>query len=89
MLRTLSTITLLFVSIGIAHAQNRGATMDQVRAQRGEPEQVLGPIGDPPITKWVYADDILYFEYKLLLNTVAKQNVPAVKRRDGLRLPAN
>lgn len=68
-----------------ALAQRQGLSMDQVRSIRGEPLEVEGPVGDPPITRWVYADDILYFEHHLLLNRVTRDNRPQPVRTDGLR----
>lgn len=70
----------------VALAQHQGATMDQVRKARGEPAEVQGPVGDPPITRWIYAEDVLYFEHDLLLNTVSQDNRPQPVRKDGLRM---
>ena len=47
-----------------------GMTMDQVRERFGEPEKVLGPVGEPPITRWVYPEYTVYFENDLVLHTV-------------------
>lgn len=86
--RKLAIGTTLLASIlisNLANAQDRGMSMDQVREVRGEPSQVKGPVGDPPITQWHYADDILYFEYDKLLETVPKNNKPKLLRQEGLR----
>ncbi len=84
---TPSIISLLLLSLSTSvFAQSRGMTMDQVRAMRGEPKQVQGPVGDPPITRWIYEDDVLYFEYSLLLTRVQQNNMPQPKRTDGLRI---
>jgi len=48
----------------------RGATMDQVRRQFGEPMEMSGPIGKPPITTWVYHDISVYFEKKWVIDSV-------------------
>lgn len=48
----------------------RGATMEAVRASLGPPRTVLEPVGDPPITRWVYDDFIVYFEYDRVLDSV-------------------
>ena len=47
-----------------------GMTMDQVLQQYGEPQQRLGPVGEPPITHWVYSDTIVYFEHQYVIHSV-------------------
>jgi hypothetical protein len=47
-----------------------GQTMDTVRARFGEPEKELPWVGEPPITRWVYADFTVYFENEYVINTV-------------------
>ena len=47
-----------------------GMTMERVRGRFGEPEKVLGPVGEPPITRWVYPEYTVYFENDLVLHTV-------------------
>jgi hypothetical protein len=47
-----------------------GQTMDAVRARFGEPEKELPWVGEPPITRWVYADFTVYFENEYVINTV-------------------
>lgn len=75
----------LTLTASLVHAQKRGMDMDQVRDVRGEPTEIKGPVGNPPITQWIYAGDILYFEYDKLLEIVPKDNKPQLLRRDGLR----
>ncbi|GMQ87793.1 MAG: hypothetical protein BMS9Abin08_1001 [Gammaproteobacteria bacterium] len=48
----------------------RGMTMDQVLQQYGEPQQRLGPVGQPPITHWAYNDAIVYFEHQYVIHSV-------------------
>lgn len=69
----------------MAWAQAPGAHMDQVRAVRGEPQSIQGPVGDPPITTWTYAEERLYFEYEQLIIAVPRNGYPDLQRRDGLR----
>ena len=52
----------------------RGITMDQVKAKFGEPDAVTGPVGDPPITTWVYPEFSVYFEYDKVLHSVMKRD---------------
>ena len=49
---------------------DRGMTMDQVLQQYGEPQQRLGPVGEPPITHWVYDGYVVYFEHQHVLHSV-------------------
>jgi hypothetical protein len=44
--------------------------MSRVRAQFGEPASIVDPVGDPPITRWVYPSYTVYFEYDQVLDTV-------------------
>ncbi len=48
----------------------RGTTMDRVRARWGEPQQALPAVGDPPISRWVYGDFTVYFEYRHVIHSV-------------------
>lgn len=48
----------------------RGITMEQVRQDKGEPVEVVGPVGDPPITRWVFEDEeIVVFEYDRVVDS--------------------
>ena len=48
----------------------RGISMDDVLGQFGEPDQRSGPVGEPPITEWIYGSFRVYFEYQTVLHTV-------------------
>lgn len=48
----------------------RGMSMQQVRQQYGEPNSKLAPVGEPPITRWVYDDYTVYFEHKYVIESV-------------------
>jgi len=48
----------------------RGLNMDQVLQQYGEPRESLGPVGEPPITHWVYQGFVVYFEHNTVLHSV-------------------
>lgn len=41
----------------------RGATKNQVIEKYGQPDEIKGPVGDPPITRWIYSDFYVVFEY--------------------------
>lgn len=50
----------------------RGASMDKVRAELGEPLSTSGPVGEPPITKWIYSDRVVVFEYRSVIHVVSR-----------------
>lgn len=50
-----------------------GLSMDQVQQSYGEPQERMVPVGDPPITRWVYPDYTVYFEYSLVLTSVGNR----------------
>ena len=49
---------------------NRGISMDDVLSEFGEPDERFGPVGEPPITEWVYGSFRVYFEYQIVLHTI-------------------
>lgn len=50
----------------------RGMTQDKVQNELGRPVEIVPAVGQPPITRWVYDDRIVYFEYSTVLHVVAK-----------------
>lgn len=52
---------------------SRGLTMAQVEQRYGTPADRIGPIGQPPIARWVYPSFVVYFEYNLVIHAVASQ----------------
>lgn len=48
----------------------RGATMDAVKARFGEPASVKPAVGEPPITRWVFAGYTVYFESDRVIDVV-------------------
>lgn len=48
----------------------RGISMDVVLEEFGEPDKRYGPIGEPPISEWVYGGFRVYFESETVLHTV-------------------
>ena len=47
-----------------------GLTMDQVSAKFGNPDQQMPAVGNPPITRWVYASYTVYFENNHVIHSV-------------------
>jgi len=48
----------------------RGISMDSVLDSFGEPDERYGPIGEPPISEWVYGSFRVYFEEQTVLHTI-------------------
>jgi len=48
----------------------RGISMDDVLSEFGEPDERFGPVGEPPITEWVYGSFRVYFEHQIVLHTI-------------------
>lgn len=48
----------------------RGISMDDVLGEFGEPDERFGPVGEPPITEWVYGSFRVYFEHQIVLHTI-------------------
>jgi hypothetical protein len=49
---------------------DRGMSMEGVTARFGEPSRVHPAVGNPPITRWDYADYSVFFEYRHVLTSV-------------------
>jgi len=48
----------------------RGMTMEEVTERYGDPQQVLPPVGDPTITRWVYEKFTVHFERNYVIDSV-------------------
>ena len=48
----------------------RGQSMASVRSRFGEPKQEIPRVGEPPITRWVYDQFTVYFEYEHVITSV-------------------
>jgi hypothetical protein len=48
----------------------RGMTMEEVSAQFGNPKEIKPPVGNPPITRWVYDKFTVHFEQKYVIHSV-------------------
>jgi hypothetical protein len=51
---------------------SRGMTMERVEARFGAPNSRGAAVGDPPITRWEYADFIVYFEYQHVIHAAVR-----------------
>lgn len=88
-LRTISLATLLLAAWGMAGADTldmqgvaapgsdgrptRGMTQASVEAKFGAPAAVKAPVGDPPITRWEYAEFVVFFEYDKVIHAVRRR----------------
>lgn len=50
----------------------RGMKQDRVQQQLGRPIEIIPAVGKPPISRWVYDDRIVYFEYTSVIHVVAR-----------------
>ncbi len=57
-----------------------GSTMDEVRTRFGDPAEVIGPVGEPPITRWVFADYTVYFEGNRVIHSVVHRDLRAANQ---------
>lgn len=51
---------------------SRGLSMAQVENRFGAPSQRVGAVGDPPISRWVYPQFVVYFEGSYVIHAVAR-----------------
>jgi hypothetical protein len=51
----------------------RGMSQDKVQNELGRPIEIIPAVGEPPISRWVYDDRVVYFEYSSVIHVVAKQ----------------
>ncbi len=55
----------------------RGMKMQRVVERFGEPRSRLPAVGEPPITRWIYDDFTVYFEYERTITTVVHRQQAA------------
>ena len=81
-------IALLLISAGLANADvlivdevrqvdrmplpKNGQDMNAVESRYGAPMKRHAAVGEPPITRWDYAEYSVYFEHNLVLYTVLR-----------------
>ena len=51
----------------------RGMTQDSVQANFGAPQNTVAAVGEPPISRWEYADFVVFFEYDKVIHSVTKR----------------
>ena len=56
-----------------ATVPQKGMTMNMVEARFGAPTTRRVPVGDPPITRWIYNGFRVYFEHQYVIHSVANR----------------
>ncbi len=88
-LRIVSAIALLAAFAAVASAEtvkvdgisagsndgrpSRGMTQAGVESKYGQPKSVEAAVGEPPITRWEYADFVVFFEHDKVIHAVLKR----------------
>lgn len=54
----------------------RGMSMGDVETRFGTPINKIEEVGEPPITRWVYSDFMVYFEYQFVIHAVVTRTAP-------------
>lgn len=63
------------IKVEVDDMPGRGASMAQVEKRFGQPREKLPPVGEPPITRWVYGDYTVYFEHQYVIHSVTHDAV--------------
>lgn len=53
-----------------------GMSMAKVEQKFGKPEKIIPAVGEPPITRWIYKDFVVYFERNLVIHSVVQRPQP-------------
>ena len=51
----------------------RGMSQASVEANYGAPQTTRAAVGDPPISRWEYAEFVVFFEYDKVIHSVTKR----------------
>jgi hypothetical protein len=52
---------------------SRGMSEQSVEARYGAPAAKVAAVGEPPISRWEYAEFIVYFEYDKVIHAVTRR----------------
>ena len=61
------------VTFDQAGKPTRGMSQESVQATFGAPQSTEAAIGEPPISRWEYADFVVFFEHNLVIHSVTKR----------------
>lgn len=64
-------------SAAVPERPARGSSMSAVEARFGAPASRHAAVGDPPITRWDYAQFSVFFEHDKVLHAVIVRQAPA------------
>jgi len=83
---------LSFHATAVTAIPDRGLTQDAIRAQFGAPKRQVAPVGNPPISRWIYDDFTVYFEGNFSIHAVSHARTlttpPAVQAAPAPSTPA-
>lgn len=72
-----------------AYDNLRGKSKSSVETQYGQPDSIAGPVGDPPITRWLYNEFTVVFEYDHVVHAFKRdpelENLPPTSLPDRPR----
>lgn len=54
----------------------QGMSMQTVEQRFGQPEQKISAVGEPPISRWIYPDFVVFFEHNLVIHSVVPREQP-------------
>lgn len=60
------------IGVRILEFPRRGMSTQKVENELGRPVEIIPAIGQPPISRWVYDDRVVYFERSSVIHVVAK-----------------
>ncbi len=66
----LPALLLLTSFVSAAGLPPQGMSMSKVQKNFGAPVKKMAAVGKPPITRWVYSDYTVVFEYKHVVQSV-------------------
>lgn len=52
----------------------QGMNMSQVEQKFGAPESKVAAVGEPPISRWIYPEFSVFFEYDKVIHSVIKRD---------------
>lgn len=69
----------------------RGATQQHIQEKFGSPDVQNPAVGDPPITRWLYPDFTVVFEYDRVIHAFPRsstvENLPLRSRQESFIMP--
>ena len=60
------------IGVRILEFPRRGMSTQKGENELGRPTEIIPAVGQPPISRWVYDDRVVYFERSTVIHVVAK-----------------